>query len=30
MKRLIFSILICVFAFGVKAQEMDACIHAGQ
>ena len=24
MKRLIFSILICVFAFGVKAQEMDA------
>lgn len=24
MKRLIFSILICVFALGVKAQEMDA------
>ena len=24
MKRLIFSILICAFAFGVKAQEMDA------
>lgn len=24
MKRLIFSILICVFAFGVEAQEMDA------
>ena len=24
MKRLIFSILICAFALGVKAQEMDA------
>lgn len=24
MKRLIFSILICAFAFGAKAQEMDA------
>ena len=24
MKRLIFSILICVFAWGVKAQEIDA------
>lgn len=24
MKRLIFSILICVFALGVKAQEMEA------
>lgn len=24
MKQLIFAILICVFAFGVKAQEMDA------
>ena len=24
MKRLILSILVCIFAFGVKAQEMDA------
>ena len=24
MKRLIFSILICVFAWGVEAQEIDA------
>lgn len=28
MKRLIFSILICVFALGVKAQEIDALFVA--